>query len=450
MKQEIHIPDNLALHEMMNNQHGLFGEVTIHRRNKKTGELTFWYQDHNIIPISGMQWILMKMFGLYLDAPHGTSYDDLGKDTTVVIPELNQSNLMGIGTKPSAYTKMNENISSKHIVQGFMVGNGGAGEDQLTTKNTDYSFINLRNPIPFQQTQDTLPPEIAGKYMGKLQTNSGSGFAKSYYIKTFDETPHIYHSWWRDGQRWDYVDPVVPADLGPRADNTPKTNRIETYVECKLSIDETDFLTYFSNDGNNQTPAINELGLVAFDRSSFSDRATLESLYRPCVKPIIDIAFTNDTGYAEMTPEKKDEFIAYLHDIAHTASESLTELGQKYFNSNLQTLGRDLDSLYDALDNNGTPSTSTLINPDTMAQLLDVIKTELSSSSTISVIASYDQYGNYQGETDSYMEIVDGLPYVDDNTDEAQRIKLITYYTFKSIPIEENWETVINYRIYAN
>ena len=273
--------------------------------------------------------------------------------------------------------------------------------------------------------------------------------AIGYFFKTFDETPHIYHSWWRDGQRWDYVDPVVPADLGPRADNTPKTNRIETYVECKLSIDETDFLTYFSNDGNNQTPAINELGLVAFDRSSFGDRATLESLYRPCVKPIIDIAFTNDTGYAEMTPEKKDEFIAYLNGIAHTASETLTELGQKYFNSNLQTLGSDLDSLYIALGG-ATPSTSTLIDEDTMAQLLDTIKTELSSSSTISVIASYDQYGNYQGETDSYMEIVDGLPYVDDNTDEAQRIKLITYYTFKSIPIEENWETVINYRIYAN
>ena len=37
-----------------------------------------------------------------------------------------------------------------------------------------------------------------------------------------------------------------------------------------------------------------------------------------------------------------------------------------------------------------------------------------------------------------------------DDMEDGQRIKLITYYTFKSIPIEENWETLINYRIYAN
>ena len=440
MKQEIHIPENLSLHELMDSQHGLFGEVTIHRRNKKTGEVAFWYQDHNIIPISGMQWILMKMFGLYLDTPHGVSYENLGKDTTLVIPELNQSGIMGIGTKPSNYTVMDENISSNHIVQGFMVGNGGAGEDQLTTKNTDYSFINLRNPIPFQQTNESLPGDIASKYMGRLQVSSSSGYAKSYYIKSFDDTPHIYHSWWRDGQRWDYVDPVVPADLGPRATNGGgKTNRIETYVECKLTIDETDFAAYFSHDGNNQTPAINELGLVAFDRSAYGEQARLERCYATHVKPILDLIFKNH--YDEITIEGRE----YLRDKAHEAYETIYSVAAKYNQENLVYLSENLfNSLYIALNDNPHMSV------DTLTALLEDMKTNLAKPECINVIASYDQYGNYLGETDTYLELVDSIEYDTVNTDEAQRIKLITYYTFKSIPIEENWETIINYRIYAN
>lgn len=439
MKQEIHIPENLALHELMTNQHGLFGEVTIHRRNKQTGETTFWYQDHNIIPISGMQWILMKMFGLYLDTPHGVSYEELGKDTTLVIPELNQDSVMGIGTLPKNYTTMEENISSAHIVQGFMVGNGGSGEDQLTTKNTDYSFINLRNPIPFQQTQGTLPGDIAGKYMGKLQTGSSS-YAKSYYIKKFDDTPHIYHSWWRDGQRWDYVDPVTPSDLGPDAANgAGKTNRIETYVECKLTIDEDDFQSYFSHDGNNQTAAINELGLVAFDRSATGDLTTMELLYRNLLKPIINIvfAYSSETGMTEAE-------IQHLHDISDECANILGPLATKYDQTQLGYLAEQLTAFASNIAN---PSTLT---PEQLGEAISTIQGVLSSADTISVIAYYDQYGTYKSEQDSYMEILSEIDFDTNSVDEAQRIKLITYYTFKSIPIEENWETVINYRIYAN
>ena len=93
-----------------------------------------------------------------------------------------------------------------------MVGTGGSGEDAITTKNTDYSFINLRNPIPFQQTQigstvSGLDSSIAGQYLGVYRQATGST-SKSYYIKKFDGSPHIYHNWWRDGQKWDYLDPV--------------------------------------------------------------------------------------------------------------------------------------------------------------------------------------------------------------------------------------------------
>lgn len=33
--------------------HGLKGVVQIYRKNKETGEVSFWHEDHNIIPISG-------------------------------------------------------------------------------------------------------------------------------------------------------------------------------------------------------------------------------------------------------------------------------------------------------------------------------------------------------------------------------------------------------------
>jgi hypothetical protein len=71
----------------------------------------------------------------------------------------------------------------------------------------------------------------------------------------------------------------------------------------------------------------------------------------------------------------------------------------------------------------------------------------------IGVIAYYNQNGVYQYENDQF------LKYLNDptdeslaalSTDEAQRIKLITYYTFNSIPLEENWEILIDYRLYAN
>lgn len=443
MRQEIHVPDNISLHELMNKQHGLFGEVTIHRRNKQTGEVAFWYQDHNIIPISGMQWILMKMFGLYLDAPHKSTYENLGKDTTLVIPELNQSGIMGIGTLPTQYTPMEENIASNHIVQGFMVGNGGAGEDQLTAKNTDYSFINLRNPIPFQQSQEQLPPEVAAKYLGKLQVPSGSSYANSYYIKKFDTTPHIYHSWWKDGQKWDYVDPVVPSDLGPNAANgVGKTNRIESYVECKLTIDESDFKAYFTNDGNTQTPAINELGLVAFDSTPTGDYVILEKLYLSSIKPVVETVFRNDI--ASMTPEQAKQLALYISNLSLNAYEVTYRYSEKYNNNQLNLLSVVMNTIYSWI------STREHIDPTYFSELLMQQRDTLSSSDTISVVALYDQNRVFQSETDQYLNIISDIEYTDTVVDEAQRIKLITYYTFKSIPIEENWETVINYRIYAN
>ena len=91
--------------------------------------------------------------------------------------------------------------------------------------------------------------------------------------------------------------------------------------------------------------------------------------------------------------------------------------------------------------------------PETSSIDYQAAQTALSDENNIKVIAYYDQSGAYQYESDSFMTALQDTsdPSIASlTTDEAQRIKLITYYTFNSIPLEENWEILIDYRLYAN
>jgi hypothetical protein len=382
-----------------------------------------------------MQAILMKIFNLYLDSYHSggqtdqSHTDNRGRDTNLVIPDLNEK--MGIGVKPTNYTTMKSDISEDFFIQGFMVGCGGAGEDSITTKNTDYSFINLRTPIPFQQVSSSLDSSIATKYCGVYQPQNTS--VKSYYIKKFDALPHIYHSWWVDGQRWDYVDPVMPTDLGPNAENSSKTNRIETYAECKLSIDESDCKAWFEAEGNSRTAQINELGLVAFD-STNGARSSLSKLYQKVVTELLDVVYNN---HRLLTADE----IVKGH--AQTIVDTFVEAFGVDENENLLCTQENLLNFYN--------TTSSILTSESIdySQLQD----EYDDETNIGVIAYYNQNGVYQYENDQFIK------YLNDptdeslaslSTDEAQRIKLITYYTFNSIPLEENWEILIDYRLYAN
>ena len=420
----ININDQLSFVDDSKTKHGLRGHVHIFRENIETKETSLWYEDDNIIPISGYQWILMKMFNLYLDSKHNTPFENINRDTTVVVPDLNNSGVYQMGVDPSNYTPMTDNISAEHFVQGFMIGNGGAGEDAITTKNTDYSFTRLRNPIPFQQTQTSLPAEISGQYLGVLRVGESS-FSKSYYIKKFDERPHIYHSWWRDGQRWDYIDPVTQNDLGPNAVNgIGKTNRIETYVECKMSLSEDDCISYFSHDGSNQTALVNELGLVAFD-AVYGTRSIIERLYSNMIKDFIQIVFN------ENRPTGIEAEVINMANEIHTVLTQLKTYGQPNINS-------FIDMMY--LTSRKTPASLDY----------EIIRNELVRDTNINVEAFYNQNGSYIYSTDKFLTHLSDDAFSSLTTDEAQRIKLVTYYTFNSIPLQSNWRIRINYRIYAN
>ena len=410
----------------------LKGVVQVYREDKETGKVSLWEESENIIPISGYQWILMKMFGLYLDSPHnnGNPSENLSKDTTVVIPDLNDAGVFQLGVDPATYSPMSGNISSDHFVQGFMIGNGGSGEDNISTKNTDYSFIKLRNPIPFQQTQTKLPASIADKYTGVLRMGESS-FTNSYFIKKFDDVPKIYHSWWKEGQRWDYVDPVTSDDLGPDANNgVGKTNRIETYVECKLSVDEDDCIRYFNHQGSTQTAYVNELGLVAYD-AKLGDRSITNKMYESYIKPLMTLIFDNtlDHNSADVLSKISDyvDSIVTLNEILKLESYGQANIDE--FMSTINILERDIES-------------GSIDQP--------AFRDTFASVTNIEVKPYYNQDGSLAYTTDKFSDYIKNEKFDNMSTDEAQRIKMVTYYTFKSIPLQSNSRLLINYRIYAN
>jgi hypothetical protein len=76
------------------------------------------------------------------------------------------------------------------------------------------------------------------------------------------------------------------------------------------------------------------------------------------------------------------------------------------------------------------------------------IRTALSGAANINVEAMYNQNNTLQYTTDKFLTYLGDVSFTTE--DEAQRIKLITYYTFNSLPIESNWELLIDYRLYAN
>jgi hypothetical protein len=435
-KITVQAEERLSFEDKSHVKHGLHGHVRVLRKNKKTGEVCLWDEKDNIIPISGYQWILMKMFGLYLDSPHDVSYEDIGRDTSVIIPDLNEDSQLKIGIAPENYSTMNENIASSHFVQGFMIGNGGSGEDAITAKNTDYAFTCLRNPIPFQQTATTLSPDIAGKYLGKLRYSQQS-YANSFYIKKFEETPHIMHSWWREGQRWNYTDPVVQSDLGPMPTfgTTFASNhgRIESYCECELALDDNDCAVYFAHEGNTQSAVVNELGLVAYDAVA-GTKTTVELLYQYKIKQFIQIAFDNNR-----LPAASAEAIALAAEITTVATElHLADYGQTNIAAMVALIGSVATATPETID-------------------FTLIKTELSSATDIGVEAFYNQNGMLMYTTDNFLTYMNdpvfyqSTPTLDAlTTDEAQRIKLITYYTFNAIPLDNEWQIIFQYRIYAN
>ena len=221
------------------------------------------YKDHNIVTIGGYQFAFDKMFNIAHDT-----------ETTLLVGNLNdESPLMKIGVQRSGYKSSyynaegnigssesialngGINISGNDYIFGFMIGDGGSREDNITPIAPNYKNRMLYDAIPFRMSNDGYAfPN--GKYYGKQEaTIDAYTSVDSYYIKTFDQpTPHIVHAWVSDSDgELDVVDDTVFSSTS----STP----IESYVEINLSISEYDTRGYFTTTGTTQR--INEFGLVS-------------------------------------------------------------------------------------------------------------------------------------------------------------------------------------------
>ena len=221
------------------------------------------HRDHNIVTIGGYQFAFDKMFNIAHD-----------NETTLRVANLNdESPLMKIGVPRSEYLsnyynaetnigssvavnpKGGINISGNDFIFGFMIGDGGSREDNITAIAPDYKNRMLYNAIPFRMSNDgyAFP---AGTYFGKQSAYiDNDETIDYYYIKKFDDpSPHIVHAWVSDSDsELDIVDDTVFSSTS----STP----IESYVEINISVSEFDARGYFTTTGTN--PRINEFGLVS-------------------------------------------------------------------------------------------------------------------------------------------------------------------------------------------
>lgn len=218
----------------------------------------------NIVPIGGYQFAFDKLFNIGLD-----------QESTLRVGDLNdEAPQMKIGVQRDAYKSIHYdaecsvsngamvvnagvNISALNFIFGFMMGDGGAREDNITAIAPNYKNRSLYRPIPFRMSNDgfAIP---AGKYFGKVQSFQGSAGMDpitSCYVKKFDDpAPRIVHVWVTDNpNELSIVDDTVFASTSSLA--------IESYVEINISVDEHDGRGFFTS--TDASPRVNEFGLVS-------------------------------------------------------------------------------------------------------------------------------------------------------------------------------------------
>ena len=248
-------------------------------------------KDHNIIPIGGYQFCFGKLFNIGLD-----------QETTLRVGDLNdEAPQMKIGVPRSNYksfyynAEINDgsgenvsmnggiNISAMNHIIGFMVGDGGAREDNMTAIAPDYKSRSLFHPIPFRMSNDGYAMKN-GIYFGKSTAYASTGMEAitSSYVKMFDDPkPHIVHSWVTDNaDELDIVDDTVFSSTSSTA--------IESYVEINISLDISDCRGYFTS--TDTSPRVNEFGLITGWYNGAEDDLESIRLFSHFTRPSISLA----------------------------------------------------------------------------------------------------------------------------------------------------------------
>lgn len=259
-----------------------FGRTTYRTEFEETFDI-----QHNIVPIGGYQFAFNKLFNIGLD-----------QESTLRVGDLNdEAPQMKIGIQRAEYDSIyydaetsisngsmilnpGVNISALNFVFGFMMGDGGSREDNMTAIAPNYKNRCLFRPIPFRMSNDGFPA-VNGKYFGKTQHYQGTGMdtITSSYVKRFDDPqPRIIHSWVTDNKNeLSIVNDTVFASTS--------SMEIESYVEINISVDKHDGRGFFT--ATNSTPRVNEFGLVSGWYNSQKDDYESIRLFTHFTRPSI-------------------------------------------------------------------------------------------------------------------------------------------------------------------
>ena len=223
-----------------------------------------YYQEENIVPIGGYQFAFDKLFNIGLDQESTLRVGDLNDEAPQMKIGVQRANYDSIYynaetsiSNSGIVVNPGVNISALNYIFGFMIGDGGAREDNVTAIAPDYKRRNLYRAVPFRMSNDGVKM-AAGKYYGKsqsIQGNAGMDPITSFYVKKFDDpAPRIVHVWVTDNpNEISIVDDTVFASTSSLA--------IESYVEINLSVDKDDARGFFTS--TEASPRINEFALVS-------------------------------------------------------------------------------------------------------------------------------------------------------------------------------------------
>lgn len=223
-----------------------------------------YYREKNIVPIGGYQFAFNKLFNIGLDQESTLRVGDLNDEAPqmkIGVPrdEYNSIHYDSESSISNGAMTINSgvNISALNFIFGFMMGDGGAREDNMTAIAPNYKNRSLFRAVPFRMSNDGYAM-AEGKYFGKAQSFQGSAGmdpVTSFYVKTFDlPRPRVVHVWVTDNKNeMSIVDDTVFASTSSMA--------IESYVEMNLSVNEQDGRGFFTS--TEASPRVNEFGLVS-------------------------------------------------------------------------------------------------------------------------------------------------------------------------------------------
>ena len=259
------------------------------------------YTGPNIVPIGGYQFAFDKLFNIGLDQETTLRVGDLNDEAPQMRIGVQRGNYksiyynaeVSIGGEATVPTNGGINLSAMNFIFGFMMGDGGAREDNMTAIAPDYKNRSLYRPIPFRMSNDGYDFQ-EGRYYGRSESYGASGTdpITSFFVKKFDNpVPHIVHVWVTNNpNELEIVDDTVFSSTSSLA--------IESYVEINFSVDPSDGRGFFTT--TDTTPRVNEFALVSgwynmeendyeslrmfthFTRTSISvaDGDSIEGIYR--------------------------------------------------------------------------------------------------------------------------------------------------------------------------